>query len=81
MHRVRRAAIGALVLLAAPFVLRAQTSADDRAARAIFAELVGINTTHDHGSTTLAARAVRRRLLARGQVLAVPGICRAVGRG
>lgn len=66
MHRVRRAAIGALVLLAAPFVLRAQTSADDRAARAIFAELVGINTTHDHGSTTLAARAVRRRLLAAG---------------
>jgi acetylornithine deacetylase/succinyl-diaminopimelate desuccinylase-like protein len=66
LRLVRRVAVSALVLLAAPFVLRAQTSADDRAARAIFAELIGINTTHDHGSTTPAARAVRRRLLAAG---------------
>jgi acetylornithine deacetylase/succinyl-diaminopimelate desuccinylase-like protein len=44
----------------------AQTSPDEREARAIFAELIGINTTHDHGSTTRAARAVARRLLAAG---------------
>jgi acetylornithine deacetylase/succinyl-diaminopimelate desuccinylase-like protein len=66
LRLVRRVAVSALVLLAAPSALRAQTSADDRAARAIFAELIGINTTHDHGSTTPAARAVRRRLLAAG---------------
>jgi acetylornithine deacetylase/succinyl-diaminopimelate desuccinylase-like protein len=66
LRLVRRVAASALVLLATPFVLRAQTSPDDRAARAIFAELIGINTTHDHGSTTPAARAVRRRLLAAG---------------
>lgn len=71
LHTIRRAPPVALVhfallLLAAPAVARAQTTADDRGARAIFAELVGINTTHEHGSTTLAARAVRRRLLAAG---------------
>jgi len=44
----------------------AQTSPDEREARAIFAELIGINTTHDHGSATRAARAVARRLLAAG---------------
>jgi len=62
----RRAPIWALALLVAPGGLRAQTSPDDRAARAVFAELIGINTTHDHGSTTPAARAVARRLLAAG---------------
>jgi len=56
----------ALCALAAPRALGAQTSADDRAARALFAELVGINSTHDHGATTPAARAVARRLLAAG---------------
>lgn len=66
LRPVRRASACALVLLAAPAALDAQASADDRAARAIFAELVGINTTHDHGSTTTAARAVRRRLRAAG---------------
>jgi acetylornithine deacetylase/succinyl-diaminopimelate desuccinylase-like protein len=44
----------------------AQATPDEREARAILAELVGINTTHDHGSTTRAARAVARRLLAAG---------------
>src|SRR5207245_762466 len=32
----------------------------------LFAELIAINTTHDHGATTPAARAVARRLLAAG---------------
>jgi acetylornithine deacetylase/succinyl-diaminopimelate desuccinylase-like protein len=45
--------------------LHAQTSADDREARAIFAELVGINTTHDRG-TARAVRALARRFLAAG---------------
>lgn len=62
----RRAALGVVTLLAIPAALRAQTSADDREARAIFAELIGINTTHEHGGTTPAARAIRRRLLAAG---------------
>ena len=44
----------------------AQRTPDERAARALFAELIGINSTHDHGSTTLAAKAVARRLLAAG---------------
>ena len=63
---LRRARLGALVLCAAAAPAAAQTSADDRAARAIFAELIGINTTHDRGATTPAAQAVRRRLLAAG---------------
>ena len=45
--------------------LHAQTSPNDREARAIFAELVGINTTHDRG-TARAVRAVTRRFLAAG---------------
>ena len=65
-----RAALGALLPVAAlwlgPGALRAQTSPDDREARAIFAELIGINTTHDHGSTTRAARLLARRFLAAG---------------
>lgn len=39
---------------------------DQQLARDIFAELVGINTTHEHGNTTPAAQAVARRLLAAG---------------
>ena len=42
---------------------RSPTVAD---ARAIFAELIGINTTHEHGSTTPAAEAIARRFLAAG---------------
>src|SRR5690242_15830799 len=47
----------------------AQTPAltpDQQLARDIFAELIGINTTHEHGNTTPAAQAVARRLLAAG---------------
>lgn len=54
------------LLLLLPSLLRAQQTPDQRAARALFAELVGINTTHDHGSTTRAARVVARRLVAAG---------------
>ena len=56
----------AFALLTLPAALPAQDSPDERSARAIFAELVAINTTHDHGATTPAARAVARRLLAAG---------------
>ena len=68
LPRLRRsfAALG-LLLIAVPGFLDAQTSGLDRAeARAIFAELIGINTTQEHGSTTPAAEAVARRLLAAG---------------
>jgi acetylornithine deacetylase/succinyl-diaminopimelate desuccinylase-like protein len=56
----------ALVLLLAPLTLAAQSSPRDSEARAIFAELIGINTTHARGSTTPAAEAVARRLVAAG---------------
>jgi acetylornithine deacetylase/succinyl-diaminopimelate desuccinylase-like protein len=63
------AIFGALLLLVSSPVrwceLRAQTSPNDREARAIFAELVGINTTHDRG-TARAVRALSRRFLAAG---------------
>ena len=62
----RRLALSALALVIAPGALAAQRSPDERAARALFAELIGINSTHDHGSTTVAARAVARQLLAAG---------------
>lgn len=39
---------------------------DQALAREILAELIGINTTLEHGSTTPAAQAVARRLLAAG---------------
>jgi acetylornithine deacetylase/succinyl-diaminopimelate desuccinylase-like protein len=45
--------------------LRAQTSPNDREARAIYAELVGINTTHDRG-TARAVRTLARRFIAAG---------------
>jgi len=65
-----RAALGAFSSAAAlglmPAALRAQTSPDEREARAIFAELIGVNSTHDHGSTTRAARLLARRFLAAG---------------
>jgi acetylornithine deacetylase/succinyl-diaminopimelate desuccinylase-like protein len=64
------AASGALWLALAgmPAGLAAQSPAappsltpDQAEARAIFAELVNVNTTHDHGSTGPAAQAVARR--------------------
>jgi len=62
------AALGASILLASTMgwcELHAQTSPNDREARAIFAELVGTNTTHDRG-TAPAVRALARRFLAAG---------------
>jgi acetylornithine deacetylase/succinyl-diaminopimelate desuccinylase-like protein len=53
-------------LVSSTGVLQAQTGADLTEARAIFAELIGINTTYERGSTTPAAEAVARRLLAAG---------------
>ncbi|HET7458379.1 MAG TPA: M20/M25/M40 family metallo-hydrolase [Gemmatimonadaceae bacterium] len=60
--------IVALVLTAAASSLAAQTprNPSEREARDILAELVGINTTYQHGSTTPAARAVARRFLDAG---------------
>jgi acetylornithine deacetylase/succinyl-diaminopimelate desuccinylase-like protein len=56
-----------LALAIAPGWLAGQApSADQAEARAIFAELIGINSTHDHGATTPAARAVARRVLRAG---------------
>jgi acetylornithine deacetylase/succinyl-diaminopimelate desuccinylase-like protein len=56
----------ALLAVAGTGNLAAQRTPDERAARAIFAELIGINSTHERGATTPAARAVARRLLAAG---------------
>jgi acetylornithine deacetylase/succinyl-diaminopimelate desuccinylase-like protein len=62
--------IGALALLAVlslPLGARAQElSPHQRLALEIYRELIEIDTTHDHGSTTRAAEAVRRRLLEGG---------------
>jgi acetylornithine deacetylase/succinyl-diaminopimelate desuccinylase-like protein len=54
------------LLLHFPAPAAAQDSTRDREARAIFAELIGINTTDDRGSTTPAAEAIARRLVAGG---------------
>jgi acetylornithine deacetylase/succinyl-diaminopimelate desuccinylase-like protein len=58
-----------LVSLASPLAAQAVPTAPplDRAlAREIYAELVGINTSHSTGSTTVAAEAMAKRLLAAG---------------
>jgi acetylornithine deacetylase/succinyl-diaminopimelate desuccinylase-like protein len=56
-----------LALSVAPGFLAGQSPRADQAeARAIFAELIGINSTHDHGATTPAARGVARRLRGAG---------------
>jgi acetylornithine deacetylase/succinyl-diaminopimelate desuccinylase-like protein len=44
----------------------ALSPADRTLARSIFSELIGINTSHSVGSTTVAARAIQDRLLAAG---------------
>jgi acetylornithine deacetylase/succinyl-diaminopimelate desuccinylase-like protein len=58
--------LSALLLVVTPGVVAAQRTPDEQAARALFAELIGINSTHERGGTTPAARAVARRLLAAG---------------
>ncbi|MBK7519200.1 MAG: hypothetical protein IPI75_03455 [Gammaproteobacteria bacterium] len=49
-----------IVLLCA--ALLAQASEQDVLAREIYAELIGMDTTHSTGSTTVAAEAMARRL-------------------
>jgi len=49
-----------------PFPASAQDSPRDQEARAIFAELIGINSTEARGSTTPAAQAIAQRLVAAG---------------
>jgi acetylornithine deacetylase/succinyl-diaminopimelate desuccinylase-like protein len=61
-------ATGLTLALALPLAAQQNRSPErwQAEARAIFAELVGINTTQSVGSTTEAAAAMRRRLLAGG---------------
>ncbi|MEP6688529.1 MAG: M20/M25/M40 family metallo-hydrolase [Gemmatimonadales bacterium] len=66
LRRSPRRLLLALSLIGVPGTVAAQRTPDERAARALFAELIGINSTHERGGTTLAARAVARRLLAAG---------------
>ena len=62
----------AIALVFAVFPLELQgggqqgLSLDQQLARDILAELIAINTTHEHGNTTPAAEAMARRLLAAG---------------
>jgi hypothetical protein len=49
-----------------PGVTAQRLTSDQSLGREILAELIGINTTLEHGSTTPAAEAVARRLLAAG---------------
>jgi len=65
-----RILLPALALLAAAAPVAAQPAPSrtpaQQTARDVLAELIGINTDHDSGSTTVAAQAVARRLLAGG---------------
>ncbi len=57
----------ALAMLSAARSAGAQTPTPEQAtARAIFKQLIEINTTHSTGSTTVAAEALRQRFLAAG---------------
>jgi acetylornithine deacetylase/succinyl-diaminopimelate desuccinylase-like protein len=63
----RRTSLLLCLTLTAASRLHAQTpSASQREARDVLRELIGINTTYKHGSTTPAAHAVARRFLAAG---------------
>ena len=66
MHLRFAPAVTIALALLMPTFVAAQDSARDQEARAIFAELIGINSTDDRGSTTPAAEAIARRLLAAG---------------
>jgi len=65
-----RALLGvAVALLSVTHSVQGQGTAltpHDQLARDLLAELININTTHDHGSTTPAAQAMGRRLVAAG---------------
>ncbi len=71
VNRCRRRAalltLGCVLALTRPGLGQgAAANPDQRLARALLAELIGINTTHDRGSTTPAAQAMARRLSAAG---------------
>jgi acetylornithine deacetylase/succinyl-diaminopimelate desuccinylase-like protein len=55
-----------LCVLAPSLSAQAPLTPTQSEARSIFAELIGINTTHDRGSTTPAAEAMARRFTAAG---------------
>ncbi|HKE90280.1 MAG TPA: M20/M25/M40 family metallo-hydrolase [Gemmatimonadales bacterium] len=65
-----RTLLGLLVLLgSARHVIQAQSTPstpNEQLARDLLNELININTTHDHGSTTPAAQSMARRLVAAG---------------
>ena len=63
---MRALALAAVVALATPLSAQSPRNASQSEAHDILQELVGINTTYQHGSTTPAARAVARRFLAAG---------------
>src|SRR5206468_10757987 len=66
MRRV--ASIAVLMCLGLPLAAQTQRtlSPNDQRARDIFEQLININTTGSSGSTTVAANAMARRLLAAG---------------
>lgn len=65
--RVASATAGMVLMVTAVGRGQGQALTPDQAlAREILAELIGINTTSEHGSTTPAALAVARRLIAAG---------------
>lgn len=67
IRRFARALASSLALSLSPTFLAGQSPSSEPAeARALFAELIGINSTHDHGATTPAAQAVARRLRSAG---------------
>jgi acetylornithine deacetylase/succinyl-diaminopimelate desuccinylase-like protein len=66
LRRLLQAALTILLTVTVPGGLAAQHTADERAARALLADLIAINTTHERGATTPAVRLLARRLLAAG---------------
>lgn len=62
----RGAALGAALTVVAGVLVAQAPTPFQANARAIFKELIEINTTHSVGSTTTAAEALRRRFVAAG---------------
>ncbi|HYM28796.1 MAG TPA: M20/M25/M40 family metallo-hydrolase [Steroidobacteraceae bacterium] len=63
---IARACLCLALLLASPATADEARSPEQQLARDIYAELIGIDTTHSTGSTTVAADAVAKRLRAGG---------------
>lgn len=66
MTRALLACLFSCAVLAPPLAAAAPSEAEREAVRAIYEELLEIDTTHSTGSTTIAAEAVAARLLAAG---------------